>query len=208
MARARFQKYRVVVPAGESKHYAIAGDAVHALELDGELQIEFDNDAQFTEFAQGIQYPQEPFKTFNLINNTGSEISGSILVGQGVLDDNRLSVAGTVTIQNESGGSIETDGKPATSLSSSAKATVTNAAAAAVILAANASRRCVFLRNISPAYTVYIGDANVSMTNGRGLPLAAGEAIKLGSANEPFTGEIYAHADGGADVDVTILEME
>lgn len=101
-------------------------------------------------------------------------------------------ITNTVTVEEAAHGSIKT----------AAKVTVTNAAAAAVVLAANTSRVEAIITNIGTD-EVYLGDSDVSATNSRGLPLLAGEKIIL-----TVSGAIYGHNNSGSDQDLAISWTE
>lgn len=205
MSRARFQEYPILVPAGQEKYFAITGTAIHAYELNGILKIAFDSDGQKTVFAQGLQYPEQPFKGFHLINKSAADIEGIVLIGQGTLKDSRLSLAGVLSIQNEAGGVLNTKPIRASALTSKSPVTVVNGAAKAQIIAANAARMSVTIRNLHVAYTVWIGGVGTDAPSAKGFPLAPGEAIRF-NVEDGAPADFYAHNNSGSDISISILE--
>ena len=199
MTRARFQDYPIVIPANSQRFFSLAGTTVHAYELDGLLSIEFDSEGQTTAFAKGLQYPEEPFNGFSLINKTGADIMGTIIVGTGNLKDGRLSIAGDLTVINSAGDVLEVQEKRAEILNNPVIEPIIDGAAAREILATNADRIHGFVRNLSNAYTVYLGTATAQL-----IPLAPNEVIDLSGA----TYALYAVNNDGVDVDLLVVESE
>lgn len=74
-------------------------------------------------------------------------------------------------------------------------------AAAAVIKAAKSTRRYIYIYNAHASQTLYLGfDSSVTTSNG--LPVAAGQSIKL----EGYIGVIYGIGSGAA-TDTRYLEV-
>ncbi len=116
MERANFKRYSVTVGANNYAYMDITGETISCYSSDGDLKIEFDNEGSVTEFAQGVTYPKASFRSFKLINDTASDISLIILVGNGDVLDSRLSVAGTLSVQNAAGDTLEVSGTSLTGI--------------------------------------------------------------------------------------------
>lgn len=199
MARARFQDYPIFIPANSQIFFSLAGTTVHAYEIDGLLSIEFDSEGQTTAFAKGLQYPEESFNGFSLINKTGADIMGTIIVGTGNLKDGRLSIAGDLTVINSAGDVLEVQEKRADTLNNPVIEPIIDGAAAREILATNADRIHGFVRNLSNVYTVYVGTATAQL-----IPLAPNEVVDLSGT----TYALYAVNNDGVDVDLLVVESE
>lgn len=199
MSRARFATYTYKVEAIGRLPLDISGDTISCFEADGDLKIEFDNEGSVTDFKKGMTYPNEPFKLIELINESGSEIEVTISIGQGNIIDNRLSVAGSLSVQNEAGGTLQVEEAAATTLNDPVTETVIKAAASRVILAVNTDRKHCFVRNLSSLYTIYCGTAAV-----QDIPLAPNEVIDLSGT----TYALYAVNNSAANIDVLIVEDE
>lgn len=201
-----YREFPVELSANGSHIVNFLADTVQVLSADGSFDIKVGSNPR-TNFRAGIILDTREFEDFSSVqffDTSGNANSLVVAFSNGSIKDSRLTVSGNVSIQNASGDQLETIEHKATTIETAAKATITEGAAAAVIMAADTDRRVVFLQNLSLTDSVYIGDSNVSQTTGRGYALAPGETLVLGSEAGGFTGAIYAHCDNADSQDVDI----
>ncbi len=190
MGNKAFRIYTVTVPANDRVTIHASGAYVVALSATGSFDLGFEN-GPFTPFLSGLKVqlpPGEKFKTVRLRDTSGNANIIQLGIGFGDLTDARLNLSGKISVS--------------VSQNIATVADVALAAGAATqIVAANAGRRAVIVKNLATnLQTMRIGDAAVGAA--RGVELAPGEAIVIDSG-----AAIYGYNPGGAAESVSVLEV-
>ena len=179
-----------VIPANGTVEGYREASFMTCLEATAAFSLKIDNAAKFDfEAGLGIVF-DGTFTRYELINETGTDITVKLAIGRGNVRDARLVISGTLSTQST---------VPDT-LTTGAAVSALNAATTSVI-AANTSRVEALVVNAGAA-TIYIG-GNAAAAAAEGLPLAAGQSLTLNT-----TAAIYARNDTGAAVAVSVAEVE
>ena len=182
-----------IVPANDVIRLDFSGRFVRCFNTTGQLEISFNNGAKaFFDAGIGRKVPDdsEEFESFQLYNRSGVDITVVIGWGFGDIEDNRFVLSSQ---------SINTKEVSANNLNDPVIEPIIDGAPAREIIAVNADRIHGFVRNLSNAYTVYVGTATAQL-----IPLAPNEVIDL----KGTTYALYAVNNDGADVDLLVVESE
>lgn len=140
-----------------------------------------------TEINEGIGHSLKPFDKLRVINGANPQ-TVKVYVGDTEVFDSRLYGSLAASIASVDGVSDASD------------VTLTNGAAAAQIIAANANRQTLYITNLSVTNTLRVGSSNAGAS--RGQPVFPQQTIALVN----FDGALYGYADG-ANIDVSIMEI-
>lgn len=105
------QTSKYIVPAGQSADIPAAGEFVRCLEATSNFKLSISGGSPMY-FAGGIQWTArspEQFDGFTIINDTVAQIEVVMAWGFGEFVDNRLAVAGNISVQNVIGGTLKVD---------------------------------------------------------------------------------------------------
>lgn len=162
----------------------------------GALSVRFGQNGLETPFTGqgiGVQF-SVTFPRLTLVNTGGTSMTITIAIAVGRISDDRLNVSGTVTVA----GTVTTNDNPGTTIVNG-QVTINNTATQ--IVAANATRRHVIIKNPSTATkSIFVGDSGVTTTNG--IEVAIGESITIDSE-----AALYAIVATGSQAGVGYLEM-
>ncbi len=120
----------------------------------------------------GLQYelPQgDNFDRIVLVNNDAGSTTVSILLSNGLVRDNRLTITGSVFSD------LLTQTKPANTIVTPAQVTAPASPGAAINIAADADQREIEIQN-NGGNNVYIGDSSVAAATGQGILLTPGSS--------------------------------
>ncbi len=182
-----------VIPANGVIRLDFSGRFVRCLSTTGQLEISFNNGAKaFFDAGIGRKVPEDSadFESFQIYNRTGVDITAVIAWGFGDIEDNRFVLSSQ---------EINTKEVSANTLNEPRLENIVDGAAAREILAVNADRIGGLVRNLSNAYTVYLGTDTAQL-----IPLAPNEVIDLSST----TYALHAVNNDGVDVDLLVVETE
>lgn len=124
----------------------------------------------FTGQGIGVNF-RATFPRLTLINTGGTSMTITVALAIGTINDDRLNVSGTVSVQ----GTVSTNDNPGTTV---AYNQVSVTSTATLISAQSTAKRHVIIKNhTTSAQTLFIGDSAV--TTGTGIELAIGESITI-----------------------------
>lgn len=154
------KNYNFVIPANSEIPLAVEASFFRIKEATGAVTIKC-GQGNVLEMEKGdkVRLP-ELVEEIRIINNTASQITGKILVGNGDADSSASN--GSVSIEQ---GATITD---------TVSTSITGAAAAVELLAANASRKSIRFMNRTTTTKFYIGAAGVDAT--KGIEIGVGES--------------------------------
>lgn len=163
--------YPVTVAASGSQLIPRGGTYVYCIEAN---LLAFDilvDEADKGRCGPGLGYAvpegEEPFGQVRVVNTAGVELTATLVIGAGVVLDNRLTLSGDLNLST-----------PTQLVSTADVALTASPGAAELILAANANRKRALITNLAGnAAVVRIGDANVD--GSRGVQLAPGATLPL-----------------------------
>ena len=180
--------YNNTIAAGASVTIHARGRFVRGISADSRYSIQIDGGAA-TPFETGIAFetPAE-FQQIRITNTAAASQAIEVAISERAVFDNRL--VGNVDISG---------GIRAAANRESSYGNATIGAAAAVIVAANASRGEVLVQNVHATNTLYIGTDN-AVTVANGLKVGPGGSISL-----TVDDDVYGIADA-AGTDVRYLD--
>ena len=159
------RRFKRLLLAGVQTEIAVAGDYFRITAGVSEFEVKPDTSHAMAGVQSGMAFePEQPFKSLFVLSEVTQAVE--IMAGFGKVHDNRTSINGRVDAASN-GLSI---------LSSVESA----GPAAAEILAQDAGRRSVLIKNMDLAETVYIGVSGVTAADG--FPIGPGEALAVDKA--------------------------
>ena len=174
-----------VIPAGGYRPIYAYANFITILENSASNEINIGiGDMTPVPLRAGLQYelPQgDNFSKLMIYNQSAAETTVSLILSNGRVRDNRLTLAGEIPVRLVSD-VIESP------------LMLTIGPVIAVALAPVAGQREVFLQN-SGGYDIWFGDANVSPASRRGIKLTPDQQMILSSA-----ATIYFKTDGGSSM--------
>ncbi len=120
----------------------------------------------------GLQYELEQGDNFDrivLLNNDASSTTVSIILSNGIVRDNRLTITGSVFSD------LLEASRPADTIETPAPVTAPASPTAAISIAADADQREIEIQN-NGSYDVYVGDSAVAAATGRGIKITPGSS--------------------------------
>lgn len=185
----QYQADTWTVPANGYLSVARTAEFLICLEATAPFKITFDNGAE-TNFEQGLTYRvQDQFSQIRLYNPHGQDISVRLGFGRGDITDARLVVSGSVEVETETPGVIDT-----------IDAFTVTAGTSAQVDGADLRRQELLVRNLSDTADVWLrGDVN---TTPGGHLLKAGEGAVLTTS-----AAVYAYNASGSGVLLSALSI-
>lgn len=180
----QIRTFNTTVPAGQSTEVSLPGDFIHFTECSGTLTVKASGLQCDAEEGHKIKSSQQ-FKTFWLENDSVSDITVTLTVGNGDFDNSRFS--GVVEVKNSTG------------LDCVADITV-SATSQQLLINSNTARKELILQLISGASPVRIGD-NTAAAN-KGVSLSTGETLMLSTE-----AAIYAYNANGTSSVLSVTEI-
>lgn len=191
----KIESYTLADGAGEPLFFA--GFFFRILECSGASALDVsvdDYDTYSVPVGVGIPVPGG-FSKMRVENHSGGPVTFTIGVGNGPIDDGRFTSSGTVNVS----GDVNATEVIATTVPTTADKSVA-ATTKASVLAANASRKRVFVKALKAnGGAVRVGDTNTGAT--RGVELQPGEGVDL-----PTTAEIFVYNTHTAACSVSLAE--
>lgn len=184
----KYQEFVYKMAAGEEINVTSVGDFFACLDATDDFKIAFSGGSK-TVFKAGIKYrPGFEIGSVQLLNHNASEITVTIAIGKGDIDDNRLTVSGSINSRSE----------VADDATDSALVTVEDGDNDQV-LAANSLRREAIIANIGTDLVYIVFDSSTTV---KGIPLASGATWILET-----TAAIRIYNPSGNDVDILPTEI-
>lgn len=184
--------------ANESYTIALAGDYVRVVASTGEVEVRTDQgDVLNLQQGMGVHRPGRRWSSLTLTDKSGATNSVELVIGDGVvLDDNRTSINGTVTVQGNTGSADDAVlALPGGGnyLQDAVDATMTASTATLIIagLSADAGR---WIQS-DPANSSEVRIGNNTLTGSRGIALQPGESVYV-----PSLGAVYGWTSGTGQV--------
>jgi len=187
MKNPKYKVFKYSLAPGENQTINRPANTLICLDATAPFEIGFD-DQPLTSFEKGLRYEAAAdFKKVRIKNPTGSTISVELGFASGGVGDSRLTLAGSLTVDQQGGNTL-------VNMSVSALAT-----AETVVSVANLSRHEILVSNLGTD-TVFLGGAGV--LNNTGLPLAAGATATLQTK-----AAVSVYNPAAAAVALAILEL-
>lgn len=177
------------IPAGVTIPIASKGEFVRCLESTADIKISFNGGSKVI-FGQGLgRFTNRGarYESFELHNDTGSDVTVKIVYGFGNVQDQRLSVTAPLNIASP--GSLITPAHVSVAgLSSS------------LVSAANSTKKEVIIRNpLTNTHNFYVGDSSVDTSHG--WTIQPGEGITLTTS-----GAVYAYNSKSSTQNIQVGE--
>jgi hypothetical protein len=187
----------VNVPANGEIALNITGQFLSVTEASSsDFDIALGDDAVWIVFDKGIRYALpngERFSRVRFRDRSGATNTLRVYYGDGLFDDNRVSISGSVVI----GAAVEI--ATPTTVTTTADQSVPNAVATQV-LAANAGRKLAIVQNKGTA-AIRVGDSNVAAA--RGVELASGASWEVAT-----TAALYVYQASGSALTIAANEVD
>lgn len=197
MTDLALKNYIYAVPAGEDLVIPALGRSVSCVSSDlGSFELAVDDDS-FLKFKEGytatLPEGTPDFTSIRVRNNSVSTLNIELVIGRGILRDNRFVASGNVSVSIAVGEELDTPAH-----SSVADSTKT------LIAAANTNRSYADIQNLEATGgdDVYIGGVNLA--SGRGIKVPAGQVYRI----ENNTAAIYAYHNKGSALSVAVVESQ
>jgi hypothetical protein len=176
-----YQVFSLSIASGAAQTFRVAGTFIYARTLSGDLTVHIDGTRMGAmSSASDYRLPDgDEFTEVKFQNESGGTITGTVIIGYGAWRDYTLS------IQDLLGSAI-------------AHSAVAPTTSATLVIAANANRKAVTVKNAGTV-DCYIGGSGV--TTALGSPLLAGESFRT----ERSTAALYAITASGT-ADLRVLE--
>ena len=181
----------VNVPANGEVSVNVTGAFLSVTEAtSSDFDLALDDNTPWIVFDKGIRYALpvgQMFARVRFRDRSGSTNSLRVYYGDGVFDDNRVSIAGSIVLE------VPSD------LTSTADQAIPNITATQV-LSVNLSRKIATVQNLGGT-TIRVGDASVAV--------ARGWAVGPGASWEyATTAAVYVYQDSGAALTIAANEVE
>ncbi|PRZ48007.1 hypothetical protein [Tritonibacter scottomollicae] len=185
----QYQANTWTVPANGILEVARSAEFLICLEATAPFKITFDQGVE-TNFEQGLSFRVlNEFRQIRIRNPNAQDISIRLGFGRGDVTDARLVVSGSVEVETEAPGVIDT-----------IDVFTVGAGASALVDGADLRRQELLLRNLSDTDDVWLrGDANTT-AGGHLLKASEGAVLSTSAA-------VYAYNPNGSGVDLSALSI-